>query len=63
LTDLQVTDIDLDRSRLTIRAGKSRAARRQLRLTVEGREICARRVMEAGSRWMFEGKVPGTRLT
>jgi integrase len=62
ILELQVADIDLDRSRLTIRAGKSRAARRHLRLSAESREICARRVMAAASRWMFEGKVPGTRL-
>jgi integrase len=62
ILELQVADVDLERSRLTIRAGKSRAARRQLRLTAESREICARRMMASGSRWMFEGKVPGTRL-
>jgi integrase len=62
ILELQVADIDLERSRLSIRAGKSRAARRQLRLSAESREICGRRVMAAGSRWMFEGKVPGTRL-
>jgi integrase len=62
---LQTGDLDLERSRLTIHRGKSRAARRQLRLTAESREICARRVMAAtaaGSRWLFPGKVPGTRL-
>jgi len=62
ILELQVADIDLERSRMTIRAGKSRAARRQLRLSAESREICARRAMAAASRWMFEGKVPGTRL-
>jgi integrase len=62
ILELQVADIDLERSRLTIRAGKSRSARRQLRLSVESREICARRVMAATSRWMFEGKIPGSRL-
>ncbi len=43
ILELQVADIDLERSRLTIRAGKSRAARRQLRLSIESREICAPR--------------------
>ena len=60
--DLQTADVDLEHARLTIRAGKSHAARRQLRLTTESREICARRVM-ANSRWLFPGKAPGTRLT
>jgi integrase len=60
--ELQVADVDIERSRLIVRAGKSRAARRQLRLTVESREICTRRMMASTSRWMFEGKVPGTRL-
>jgi integrase len=60
--ELQGPDIDLERSLMSIRAGKSRAARRQLRLTIESRQICARRVMAADSRWLFEGKVPGTRL-
>jgi integrase len=60
--DLQTTDVDLERSRLTIRDGKSRAARRQLRLTAESREICTRRVVASDSRWLFPGKMPGTRL-
>ncbi len=58
---LQISDIDLERFRLIIRDGKSKAARRQLRLTAESREICARRVREAKSDWLFPGKVPGTR--
>jgi integrase len=62
ILDLQTTDVDLERSRLTIRDGKSRAARRQLRLTAESREICARRVVASDSRWLFPGKMPGTRL-
>jgi integrase len=63
ILDLQTTDIDLERSRLTIRKGKSKAAQRSLRLTAESREICARRVREAMSQWLFPGKLPGTRLT
>jgi integrase len=58
---LRTDDIDLERSRLTIRAGKSRAARRALKLTAESRQICARRIA-GGSMWLFPGKVPGTRL-
>ena len=60
---LQTADVDLEHSRLTIRDGKSHAARRQLRLTAESHEICSRRVMAANSRWLFPGKTPGTRLT
>ncbi len=63
ILDLQTDDVDLEHLRLTIRDGKSHAARRQLRLTAESREICARRVMAASSRWLFPGKAPGTRLT
>jgi integrase len=37
--DLRADDVDLERSRITIRAGKSRPARRQFRLTAESREI------------------------
>ena len=47
--ELRVDDVDLERSRLTIRKGKSNAARRTLKLTAESREICARRVMMANS--------------
>jgi integrase len=47
---------------MTIRQGKSRAAQRQLKLTFESREICSRR-MAGGSRWLFPGKTPGSRLT
>ncbi len=47
---------------MTIRTGKSRAARRTLRLTIESREICAKRAGAAKSIWLFPGKVPGTRL-
>jgi len=62
ILELQAGDVDLERSRLSIRDGKSRAARRQLRLSAESREICARRMMGADSRWLFPGKAPGTRL-
>jgi integrase len=58
---LQISDIDLERFRMSIRDGKSKAARRKLRLTAESREICARRVREAKSDWLFPGRVPGTR--
>jgi integrase len=61
ILDLRAEDIDLEKSSLTIRKGKSRAARRQLKLTAESREICSRRVA-MGSPWLFPGKAPGTRL-
>jgi len=44
---LQISDIDLVTFRMSIRDGKSKAARRKLRLTAESREICDRRVREA----------------
>src|SRR5271170_3595449 len=59
ILELQTADVDLERFHLTIRKGKSHAARRQLRLTAESREICARRLMAATSRWLFPGKAPG----
>ena len=63
ILELETADIDLERSYLTIRKGKTPAARRVLKLKTESREICARRVMEATSRWLFPGKMPGTHLT
>jgi len=62
ILELHAADVDLERCRLTIRKGKSKAAQRSLRLTGESREICARRVREATSQWLFAGKLPGTRL-
>lgn len=62
ILELSIADIDLERSRLTVRKGKSSAARRQLKLTGESREICARLVMASKSQWLFPGKLPGTRL-
>jgi integrase len=60
--ELLVADVDLERSQLSIRNGKSRAARRTLRLTAESRGICAYRVMHSKSPWMFQGKQAGTHL-
>lgn len=65
ILDLEAGDIDLQSGKLTIRHGKSNAAKRTLRLTAESREICARRVIAAtalATRWVFPGKVAGTRL-
>lgn len=47
---------------LTIRKGRSPAARRRLKLTAESRGICARRIGSAPGRWLFPGKLPGSRL-
>jgi site-specific recombinase XerD len=58
---LRSEDVDLEQSSVTIRDGKSRSARRKLKLTAESLEICARR-LTAGSRWLFQGKVPGTHM-
>ena len=62
ILNLRTDDIDLERGALKIRAGKSLAARRRLRLTAESREICTRLVGAARAGWLFPGKVPGTRL-
>jgi len=58
---LRVEDIDFEQSRVTIRDGKSHAARHRLKLTAESLLICARR-MALGSSWLFPGKLPGSRL-
>lgn len=62
ILNLKVEDIDLEERRLIVRTGKSAAACRKLRLTPESLEICARRVREAKTQWLFPGKLPGTRL-
>jgi integrase len=59
---LRAEDVDIERPSLMIREGKSRAARRTLKLSVESVEICARR-LAAGSRWLFPGKQPGAHLS
>jgi len=60
---LRREDIDLERGQLSIRNGKSPAARRTLDLTTESRRILARR-LEGNSPWMFPSKRnPGMRLT
>jgi len=46
--------IDLERGRMTIARGKSKAARRELRLTPESREILTRRLMDKRATvWAF----------
>ena len=58
---LRTDDVDLERALLTIRDGKSHAARRQLKLMAESLRICAQRATP-GSRWLFPGKLPGTHM-
>jgi len=62
ILNLRTSDVDLERSKLKIRDGKSASARRELHLIAESREICARRLMGAKSSWLFSGKAPGSRL-
>jgi integrase len=59
---LRPEDIDLERGTLRIDWGKSRAARRTLKLRPESREILTARVSDGG-RWIFPGKKPGEALT
>ena len=58
---LRPEDVDVEQSLLTIRDGKSHAARRRLKLMAESLRICARRVA-LGTPWLFPGKLPGTRV-
>ena len=59
---LRRQDVDLERGQLSIRNGKSPAARRTLDLTSESRRIFARR-LEGSSPWIFRSKRnPGMRL-
>jgi integrase len=50
-------DVDLERGTLRITKGKTKAARRGLKLRAESKEILARRVA-AGTKWIFPGKNP-----
>jgi integrase len=52
LLELEQASVDLARGVLTVERGKSKAARRLLRLRAESREILARR-LSAGGRWVF----------
>lgn len=61
--NLRREDVDLERGQLSIRAGKSPAARRTLDLTSESREILSRR-LKGTSPWTFPSKrKPGKCLT
>ena len=54
-------DVNLDKRTLFIRRGKTRAARRTLKLHTESLSILARRL--DGGPWVFPGKKAGTHLT
>jgi integrase len=61
---LRIEDIDVENGRMKIVKGKSRAARRTLKLTPETRHILGERISRAdGSGWVFPGKKPGTNCT
>jgi integrase len=51
---LESKDVDLERNAITIRSGKTTAARRKLRLTAESRAILAGRLGSgSGLHWLF----------
>ena len=52
VTSLRKADVDLERGKVLIRSGKSKAARRTLDLTSESRSILARRC-QSPSQWIF----------
>ncbi|WP_396127155.1 tyrosine-type recombinase/integrase [Edaphobacter bradus] len=52
VTSLRKEDVDLERGKVHIRSGKSKAARRTLDLTAESRSILARRC-QSTSQWIF----------
>ena len=54
---LRPEDVDLERGTARIERGKTKAARRTLRLRAETRDILARRVA-GGRKWIFAGKNP-----
>jgi integrase len=63
LMALEQSSVDLVRGTLTIRAGKTTAAKRTLLLVAESREILARRLSTPG-KWVFPSpKRPGQPLT
>jgi len=50
---LKVSDVDLERGQIHIRAGKTKTARRTLDLTAESIEILSRRIASAKTEWIF----------
>jgi integrase len=61
LMSLPQADVDLVRGLLHIRRGKTKAAKRTLKLTAESKAILAARL--DGGTWVFKGKRIGTHLT
>jgi integrase len=61
LMSLQQAQVDLTKGLLHIRRGKTKAARRTLKLTAESKSILARHL--DGGKWVFPGKATGTHLT
>jgi integrase len=62
LRSLQQSDVDLERRHLTIRKGKSDAARRRLLLTTASRDVLKER-LQAPGRWVFpSAKNPGKHI-
>ena len=62
LRSLEQSDIDLERGYMTIRRGKSNAARRSLPLTMGSRDVLKERLQAAG-RWVFpSAKNPGAHI-
>ena len=59
---LRPEDVDLERGTVHIPKGKTKAARRALKLRAESKEILARRVA-AGTTWIFPGKNPARPLS
>jgi integrase len=58
---LRQADVDIAKGQLHIRAGKTAAAKRTLKLTAESKLILARRI--DGGTWIFKGKRTGAHLT
>jgi integrase len=62
LRELQQPDVDLERGYLTIRKGKSAAARRSLPLTAASRDVLRQRLQQP-TRWVFPSpKNPGKHI-
>ena len=57
LQGMRPEDVDLERGTVRIERGKTKAARRALRLRAETRDILARRGA-GGKKWLFPGKNP-----
>jgi len=54
--ELLKTDVNLERGKLTVRSGKSKAARRVLDLTTDSKAILARRMVGI-SPWIFPSEI------